>query len=122
MNYEIRYVKQQGPFTYGQACVAMLTNKTIEQVIYDLNFDGPYTKSRLKYALDKYNIKYKQRRKCFFKNTLKDYSSFAILIVNCNKYNHMVIYKDGKYYDPEVGILSKEYTRGKIIDYLDIIG
>ena len=41
---EIRYVKQQGPFTYGQACIAMLTNQTTEQVIYDLNFDGPYTK------------------------------------------------------------------------------
>ena len=119
---EIRYVNQQGPFTYGQACIAMLTNQTTEQVIYDLNFDGPYTKSRLKYALDKYGIKYKPRRKRIFRDTRKDYSSFAILIVRCNNYNHMVIYKDGKYYDPEVGILSKEYSRGKIIDYIDIIG
>ncbi|MGN1295382.1 MAG: hypothetical protein ACI4U5_03145 [Bacilli bacterium] len=118
----IRYVKQQGPFTYGQACIAMLTNQTIEQVIYDLNFDGPYTKSRLKCALDKYGIKYKQRKKRLFRNTTRDYSSFAILIVKCNKYNHMIIYKDGKYFDPEVGILSKEYKRGKIIDFIDIIG
>ena len=43
---EIRYVKQQGPFTYGQACITMLTNQTTEQVLYDLNFDCPYTKSR----------------------------------------------------------------------------
>ena len=84
---EIRYVKQQGPFTYGQACIAMLTNQTTEQVIYDLNFDGPYTKSRLKCALDKYGIKYKPRRKRIFRDTRKDYSSFAILIVRCNNYN-----------------------------------
>jgi len=35
-------------------------------------------------------------------------------------YTHWVLYYDGKYYDPEFGVIEGEYTHGKITSFLGI--
>lgn len=48
---------------------------------------------------------------------------FSILTVHTNEgYTHWTLLYDGKYYDPEFGLIEGEYTFGKITSFLGING
>lgn len=47
--------------------------------------------------------------------------SFSILTVHTNAgYTHWTLLFDGRYYDPEFGVIEGEYPHGKITSFLGI--
>lgn len=83
-------VMQNKLTTCGQACIAMIANKTIEMVINDMKTDGPTSIGQLMEILDKYGIPHAERNTRISKK------------------------------NPEFGLIEGEYTFGKITSFLGI--
>ena len=113
-------IMQPTPETCGQACVAMIAEKTVEEVIKDMKTSGPTSIGQLIEALDFYGIKHAERNTSISKKNPVPYE-FSILTVHTNNgYTHWTLLYDGKYYDPEFGLIEGEYTYGKITSFLGI--
>ena len=101
-------VMQPNPAACGQACIAMIANKTIETVIHDMKTDGPTSIGQLIDILDQYGIAHAERNTRISKKNPKP-DSFSILTVHTNEgYTHWTLLYDGKYYDPEFGLIEGE--------------
>lgn len=100
----------------GQACVAMLAGVTVEQVI-DLikSKKGQSSMSKVIEALDYYGIAH--ANKMVYKLEKVQQLPKCCII---NTKGHLMIYYDGKYYDPNKGVL-KEYNKELITGYLEIV-
>lgn len=116
----MRLVLQPTPETCGQACIAMITGKDIEDVIKDMKTSGPTSIGQLIEILDFYGVKHAERNtRISKKNPLPHPCS--ILTVHTNEgYTHWVLLYDNKYFDPEFGMIEGEYTHGKITSFLGI--
>lgn len=111
---------QTGDGLCGQACVAMLAGVTIEEVVNVLNCrEWQGTMGKLISALDYYGIDHPK--------TIV-YSNFAenvklpkccLMIEKLGRFGHYLVQYDGKFYDPNVGIM-EEYDYSKLIGYLEI--
>lgn len=55
--------------TCGQACIAMISKKSIEEVIKDMKTDGPTSIGQLIEILDFYGIRHAERNKRISKKT-----------------------------------------------------
>ena len=107
--------------TCGQACIAMLTGKCIEEVIKDMKTNGPTSIGQLIGILDFYGIKHAERNMRISKKNPTP-SECSILTVHTNAgYTHWTLLYDNKYYDPEFGLIGGEYTYGKITSFLGIL-
>jgi len=117
----MKLIMQNNPYTCGQACIAMIANKTIDTVIQDMKTDGPTSIGQLIEILDKYGIPHIERNTRLSKKNPEPHP-FSILTVHTNEgYTHWTLLYNGKYYDPEFGILEGEYTFGKITSFLGIL-
>ncbi len=106
--------------TCGQACIAMIAGKSIEEVIKDMKTSGPTSIGQLIEILDFYGIKHAERNTRISKKNPVPYR-FSILTVHTNAgYTHWTLLCDNKYYDPEFGLIEGEYTYGKITSFLAI--
>jgi len=106
--------------TCGQACIAMITGKDIEEVIKDMKTSGPTSIGQLIEILDFYGIKHAERNKQISKKNPVPYP-YSILTVHTEAgYTHWTLLYDNKYYDPEFGLIEGEYTYGKITSFLEI--
>ena len=95
--------------TCGQACIAMITGKSVEEVIKDMKTDGATGIGQLMEILDVYGIGHAERNKRISKKNLVPYK-YSILTVHTNAgYTHWVLLYDNKYYDPEFGLIEGEY-------------
>jgi len=113
-------IMQPTSTTCGQACVAMITGKNIEEVIQTMRTDGPTSIGQLIEALDFYKINHAERNTRISKKNPVPYN-YSILTVHTNAgYTHWTLLFDGKYYDPEFGLVEGEYTHGKITSFLAI--
>lgn len=113
-------IMQPTPETCGQACIAMIAGKTVEEVIKDMKTSGPTSIGQLIEALDFYGIKHAERNTRISKKNPVPYE-FSILTVHTNNgYTHWTLLYDGKYYDPEFGLVEGEYTYGRITSFLGI--
>ncbi|WP_051623685.1 hypothetical protein [Clostridium hydrogeniformans] len=115
----IRYVQQPTFQTCGQACISMLSDFPIEDVIRTMKTKGPTSIGQLIEALDYYGIKHAERNKRISKANPK-YSDVSILTVHMPNYSHWVLHYKSKFYDPEFGVLDKCHEDGKITSFLDI--
>ena len=116
----MKLIKQNNFTTCGQACIAMIADKSIETVIADMKTDGPTSIGQLIDILDRYDIKHAERNTRISKKNPQPHP-FSILTVHTNEgYTHWTPLYDGKYYDPEFGIIEGEYTYGKITSFLSI--
>ena len=116
----MKLIIQPTPETCGQACIAMIAGKTVEEVIKDMKTNGPTSIGQLIEALDFYGIKHAERNTRISKKNPVPYE-FSILTVHTNNgYTHWTLLYDGKYYDPEFGLIEGEYTYGKITSFLGI--
>lgn len=114
-------IKQINFTTCGQACIAMIADKSIETVIEDMKTDGPTSIGQLIDILDKYKIPHADRNTRISKKNPKPYP-FSIITVHTDAgYTHWSLLYDGKYYDPEFGLIEGEYTFGKITSFLGIM-
>lgn len=117
---KIELVIQPTSETCGQACIAMITGKPIEEVIRDMRTSGPTSIGQLIEILDRYGIKHAERNTRISKKNPTPYP-YSILTVHTNYgYTHWTVLYDGKYYDPEFGLRDGEYTYGKITSFLAI--
>lgn len=106
--------------TCGQACIAMITGKKIEEIIKDMRTDGPTSIGQLIEILDFYNIRHAEKNVRISKKNPVPYK-YSILTVHANAgYTHWTLLYDNKYYDPEVGLIDGEYTHGQITSFLGI--
>ena len=121
----MRLIKQNYPTTSGQACIAMLSGKTIDEVIVDMKMERSYKyyEANIKQLLDVlnlYGISHASRNTQVPRmNAVPD--SCCLLYIRMNNGNsHWVLYYEQKFYDPEYGILEGEYPHGKVTSYLEI--
>lgn len=113
-------VIQPTPETCGQACIAMITGKTIQQVIADMRTNGPTSIGQLMEILDFYGVKHANRTIRISKKNPIPYA-YSILTVHTKAgYTHWSLLYAGKYYDPEFGEIEGEYPHGKITSFLEI--
>lgn len=113
-------IMQPTEFTCGQACIAMIAGKTMEEVIKDMKTDAATSIGQLIEILDYYGINHAEKNKRISKKNPVPYE-YSILTVHMNAgYTHWVLLHDNKYYDPEFGILQGEYPHGKITSFLEI--
>ena len=111
---------QPSPTACGQACIAMLSGKSVEEVIKDMKTDASTSIGQLIEILDFYGIRHAERNKRISKKNPVPYK-YSILTVHTNEgYTHWVLLYDNKYYDPEFGLINGEYTYGKITSFLGI--
>ncbi len=104
----------------GQACIAMITGKSIEEVIKDMKTSGATSIGQLIEILDVYGVKHAERNTRISKKNPMPYE-YTILTVHTNAgYTHWVVLYDGRYYDPEYGVIEGEYPYGKITSFLGI--
>ena len=113
-------IKQINFTTCGQACIAMIAGKSIETVIQDMKTDGPTSIGQLIDILDQYGISHAERNTRISKKNPEP-DPFSILTVHTNEgYTHWTLLYQGKYYDPEFGLIEGEYMFGKITSFLGI--
>lgn len=113
-------IMQPNPCACGQACIAMITGKPIEEIITVMKTDGPTSIGQLMEALDYYGIRHAEKNLRISKKNPKP-TNYCILTVHMPKYTHWVIYYDGKYYDPEFGLLDNCHPDGKITSFFTIL-
>ena len=116
----MKLVMQPTNTTCGQACIAMITGRPIEEVIQTMKTDGPTSIGQLIEALDFYKINHAERNTRISKKNPAPHQ-YSILTVHSNAgYTHWTLLYDGKYYDPEFGLIEGEYTYGKVTSFLSI--
>ena len=116
----MRLVIQPTDTTCGQACIAMIAGKEIEEVIKDMKTDGPTSIGQLIEALDFYGINHAEKNtRISKKNPVPPECSILTVHTNAG-YTHWTLLFGGKYYDPEFGLIEGEYTHGKITSFLGI--
>ena len=116
----MKLVMQPTGETCGQACIAMITGKDIEEVIKDMKTSGPTSIGQLIEILDHYGVKHAERNTRISKKNPEPYA-YSILTVHTNAgYTHWTLLYDNEYYDPEFGLIDGEYTYGKITSFLCI--
>lgn len=106
--------------TCGQACIAMITGKDIQEVIRDMKTNGPTSIGQLIEALDFYGIKHAEKNvRISKKNPVQ--SDFSILTLHMAAgYTHWVLFYHGKFHDPEFGLLDKCHPEGRITSFFTI--
>ena len=76
-------IKQPSFETCGQACIAMITGKDINDVIRDMKTSGSTSIGQLIEILDKYEIRHAERNIRISKKNPKPYK-YSILTVHVN--------------------------------------
>lgn len=115
---KIDYIKQPTEYLCGQACVAMLAGVTVEEVVSVMQNDKGTGKKDIEKALNYYGIG--QAKTMTKADNFSDLPKVCILKVLLPKYSHWILYYDGKYYDPEFGLMEELYYKARIQSYLEI--
>ncbi|MCR5618764.1 MAG: hypothetical protein K6F65_01570 [Lachnospiraceae bacterium] len=116
----LELIIQPGDGLCGQACIAMLAGVTIADVITVMDCrEWQGTMGRLISALNYYGIDHSnvivypaEGEKVFLPKC-------AILMEKMGRFSHYLLYFDGKFYDPNLGIM-EEYDMTKLVGYLEI--
>ena len=114
----IKYIKQPTEYLCGQACVAMLADVTIEEVVSVMQTDKGTGKKDIEKALSYYGIS--QAKTMVKADNSSVLPKVCILKVLLPGYSHWILYYDGKYYDPEFGLMEELYHKARIQSYLEI--
>ena len=97
------HIFEPTPLQCGQAVLAMLAGKTVDEIITVVGTERETTLKQMFYALDYYGIKYKKER---FQITAKEQlPEICILSLQTPKCWHWSLYFKGKFLDPEYGVL-----------------
>ena len=98
------YIKEPTSVQCGQAVLAMLTGKTVDEIIALLNNERETTLKEMFYTLEYYKIDYIKERKEV--NNKEGLPKIAILSLETPRCWHWSLYFDGTFYDPEHGIMN----------------
>ncbi len=95
----------------------MITGKDIEEVIKDMKTSGPTSIGQLIEVLDFYEISHAERNTRISKKNPVPYEYSILTVHTYAGYTHWILLFDGKYYDPEFGLIEGVYTHGKITSF-----
>ena len=115
---EIQYIRQPTEYLCGQACVAMIADVPVDDVIRVMNNDQATGKKDIERALDHYGIR--QAKTMTKADNRTPLPPVCILKVLVPGYSHWILYANGKYYDPEFGLTNELYSKAKIQSYLEL--
>lgn len=117
----MNWIEQQTPYGCGQACVAMVSGKSFEDVCKVMNKKGKTRSVHLAHALAQFG------RHCDNKATRYKGEKLPFLCICRCHYkgypgSHWVVHNNGKFYDPVHGIRDKVYPEGiaYITSYLEV--
>lgn len=100
---KITYIHEPTDLQCGQAVLAMVLDKPVEQVIRELGNDRETTLKEMRQALENGGVKMSaERRQAFAK---ADLPSLCLLSLETPRCWHWSLYHDGTFYDPEHGVL-----------------
>jgi len=116
----IELIIQPGDGLCGQTCIAMLAGVTIADVITVMDCrEWQGTMGRLISALNYYGIDHTDVIVYPAAGEEVVLPKCAILMEKMGRFSHYLLYFNGKFYDPNLGIMD-EYDMTKLVGYLEI--
>lgn len=97
------YLHEPTPLQCGQAVLAMLSGKTVEEIIEIAGTDRETTLNDMKRVLTFCGIKFSPERKQAYKKA--DLPKICMLSIETPRCWHWSLYFKGVFYDPEHGIM-----------------
>ena len=101
---KIEHIFEPTPLQCGQAVLAMLTGKTVDEIIKICGTEKETTLKQMLDTLTYYGIEFsRERREVKVKEELP---RVALLSLETPRCWHWSLYSNGTFYDPEHGVLS----------------
>ncbi|MBR2043012.1 MAG: hypothetical protein IJ946_01590 [Clostridia bacterium] len=97
------YIKEPTELQCGQAVLAMLSDKSVDEIISQCGTEKETTLKQMKKVLTLNGIAYENERKEAF--TKSDLPSIAVLSLETPRCWHWSLYFEGTFYDPEHGVM-----------------
>ena len=116
----IAYIKQPTEYLCGQAVIAMLAGVSVDEVVSVMQNDKGTSTQELRNALKWYGIKTATNARLKYLGEIK-LPDCCILSIMLPGYGHWSLYYNGKYYDPEFGVLDKLPEQAKLRYYWEVI-
>lgn len=117
----IDLIVQSGDGLCGQTCIAMLAGVSTQEVIDVMNCrEWQGTMGKLISALNYYGLAHSEVIVYPKNPTEVKLPNCCIIIEKLGRFGHYLIQYDGKFYDPNAGII-EEYDMSKLLGYLEII-
>ena len=117
LTQKLKYIKEPTDLQCGQAVLAMLCDKSAEDIVNLLQNEKETTLKEMFYVLEKYGISYDNKRKEVFKK--QELPRVAILSLETPRCWHWSMYFDGVFYDPEHGVM-EDFPEAKRKYYWEI--
>jgi len=114
----INFMKQPTSKSCGQTCVAMLANKSVEEVFEDFG-KRPIAMGKIFEILAEYQIGHGEKNRRISKKYPKP-ADISILTLKMKDHSHYVVYYYGKYYDPSRGVLDECPEGWRVSTFLEI--
>ena len=115
----IQVIRQDHDGLCGQACVAMLAGITIAEVIAIMDCrEWQATMGRMISALNYFGIDHSDII-IYTEGRQTVLPKCCIMMERMGRYCHYLVYYNGKYYDPNFGVM-EEYDQSKLLGYLEI--
>ncbi|MEE1074662.1 MAG: hypothetical protein U0K93_04210 [Acutalibacteraceae bacterium] len=99
------YIHEPTDLQCGQAVLAMLSDKTVPEIIELVSTDRETTLKQMFYALDCCGIAYNKERKAVSEK--EELPKICFLSLETPHCWHWSLYYDGVFYDPEYGVLEE---------------
>jgi hypothetical protein len=99
-----KHIYEPDPLQCGQAVLAMLSGKSVEEIICICKTERETKLADMKRVLSECGISFKDKRIQVF--TKEELPQIAILSLETPKCWHWSLYFDGTFYDPEYGVMS----------------
>lgn len=103
LTQSVKYLKEPTDLQCGQAVLAMLSDKTVDEIIDIVKTDRETTLKQMLLCLDTLSIKYIPNR--IEVKELSQLPEICILSLETPRCWHWSLYFKGKFYDPEHGVL-----------------
>ncbi len=100
---EIKHIYEPTPLQCGQAVLAMLTGKATGEIVELLGNERETTLKEMFFVLKKFQFTFSSERKSV--KAKEELPSLCMLSLETPKCWHWSLYFNGKFYDPEYGVL-----------------
>lgn len=115
----IKFIKQPKEGICGQTCIAMIAGVTLDKVIEVMHCKKWQASiGKVIETLDYYGISHSDKF-IYIKGKDINFPKCCIINVRGKPKNHLMVYYNGTYYDPTLGV-SKDYDFKNIISYMEI--
>lgn len=112
------FIHEPTPLQCGQAVLAMLSGVSVEEIIKTVGTDRETDLKMMFSALDAFGIEYEKTRVPVTKR--EELPNICFLSLETPRCWHWSLYRDGKFYDPEHGVLD-DFPQSKRKYYWKII-